>query len=288
MKSNTGTVEVETTRTLVLDFRTAISGSTPFGRSLQLILQTIERDTGSDVTCLYAYEPHKLKSIIWTGNLEHGIDNVQLELSPASSRWLWSLRSVEDIANASADWRVSSFPEVVMNALQRIAVAPLRMDEQLVGVLTTGWKISQANALAADLISGLSSVASSLLRRVRHSEATCDIVAEIARLEAELADLRIADRASEILAQRDPAQETVKAVHRHIERVLEGTDSASTLKQQLETLRSQVQDRRLVNRAKAFLQKTRRMSEEEAYLHLRNASRRERRPLREIANEVLC
>jgi AmiR/NasT family two-component response regulator len=123
---------------------------------------------------------------------------------------------------------------------------------------------------------------------VRHSEATCDIVAEIARLEAELADLRIADRASEILAQRDPAQETVKAVHRHIERVLEGTDSASTLKQQLETLRSQVQDRRLVNRAKAFLQKTRRMSEEEAYLHLRNASRRERRPLREIANEVLC
>lgn len=48
-----------------------------------------------------------------------------------------------------------------------------------------------------------------------------------------------------------------------------------------------LETRKLVERAKGILQRQRNISEEEAYLHLRNQSRRMRRPMRELAEAII-
>ncbi len=57
-------------------------------------------------------------------------------------------------------------------------------------------------------------------------------------------------------------------------------DETLEMKRQLET-------RKLVERAKGILQQKYRLTEEEAYLRLRNESRRQRRPVRELAEEII-
>ena len=52
-------------------------------------------------------------------------------------------------------------------------------------------------------------------------------------------------------------------------------------------MRRQLEVRKLVERAKGILQQRLRLTEEEAYLHLRNESRRQRRPMSELAEEII-
>jgi GAF domain-containing protein len=54
-----------------------------------------------------------------------------------------------------------------------------------------------------------------------------------------------------------------------------------------DALRVALKERKLVERAKGLIQKRRGVSEEEAYLILRNQSRRSRRPMAELAEEVI-
>ena len=58
---------------------------------------------------------------------------------------------------------------------------------------------------------------------------------------------------------------------------------------QLETadMKRQLETRKLVERAKGILQNTHGLSEEEAYLRLRNESRRMRRPMRDLAEAII-
>lgn len=58
-------------------------------------------------------------------------------------------------------------------------------------------------------------------------------------------------------------------------------EEATEMKRQLET-------RKLVERAKGILQRRHQLSEEEAYLRLRNESRRSRRPMREVAEAIIA
>jgi GAF domain-containing protein len=49
----------------------------------------------------------------------------------------------------------------------------------------------------------------------------------------------------------------------------------------------QLADRKILERAKGLLRARHQWSEEDAYLHLRNTSRRRRTPLRQIAHEII-
>ena len=53
-------------------------------------------------------------------------------------------------------------------------------------------------------------------------------------------------------------------------------------------MRRQLETRKIVERAKGLLQHKHGLSEEEAYLQLRNESRRQRRPMRELAEEIIA
>lgn len=59
------------------------------------------------------------------------------------------------------------------------------------------------------------------------------------------------------------------------------------LKQEAMQARQQLEERKIIERAKGVLQQRYSISEEEAYHRLREESRRQRRPLREIADAVL-
>ena len=52
-------------------------------------------------------------------------------------------------------------------------------------------------------------------------------------------------------------------------------------------MRRQLETRKLVERAKGILQQRHGLSEEEAYLRLRNESRRLRRPMKELAEAII-
>jgi AmiR/NasT family two-component response regulator len=59
------------------------------------------------------------------------------------------------------------------------------------------------------------------------------------------------------------------------------------LEQRLPELEEEIAERKLTTQAKVVLQSAYSMSEEQAHLHLRTISRRSRKPLREIAREVI-
>jgi uroporphyrinogen-III synthase len=59
------------------------------------------------------------------------------------------------------------------------------------------------------------------------------------------------------------------------------------LQQEALEVRQQLEARKLVERAKGILQRRHQITEEEAYLRLRNESRRTRRPMRDVAEEII-
>lgn len=61
----------------------------------------------------------------------------------------------------------------------------------------------------------------------------------------------------------------------------------SMLEDQNSLLREQLETRKLVERAKGILQNRHALTEEEAYLRLRNESRRLRRPMKELAEAII-
>jgi uroporphyrinogen-III synthase len=58
------------------------------------------------------------------------------------------------------------------------------------------------------------------------------------------------------------------------------TEESAEMKRQLET-------RKAVERAKGILQRRQNLTEEEAYLRMRNESRRLRRPMKELAEAII-
>ena len=76
------------------------------------------------------------------------------------------------------------------------------------------------------------------------------------------------------------ARSTLAVLAEGFARVERRTISLDELKRQLET-------RKVVERAKGLIQHRHNLSEEEAYLRLRNESRRLRRPMKELAEAII-
>jgi hypothetical protein len=112
------------------------------------------------------------------------------------------------------------------------------------------------------------------------------LAARVSGLEATLADSKIADRVRGLLQEARP-EDAVETVLRHVEQVLRKRQVVDVLERMLRDAEDEVHERSLAGRAKAILQVVHGMSEEEAHLHLRTASRRSRRPIKEIAKSVV-
>lgn len=108
----------------------------------------------------------------------------------------------------------------------------------------------------------------------------------IADLEARLLASKIADRARGLLsddADSDPAE----VIARHVDSVLRTTQTQRILEQVLSGLEEEIQERRLVGEAKQVLRALYGVSEEQAHTRLRLLSRKSRKRLKEVAQQVI-
>ena len=139
------------------------------------------------------------------------------------------------------------------------------------------------NFESLDAAHELTQALASLLLLSRKLRSYDQLAAEISALHFELADEKIADRASGLLEERH-SQDTVAA---HVDRVADSLRFMDELQATIKDVRSQLNSRRLLHDAKQKLRRDNGITEEEAYLTLRHWSRSTRTPLGEIADRVL-
>lgn len=261
-----------------------------FSESLQLVLKAILRDQAGDAVCLYeCVSPATLVLRESEGTTLGRLESATLQLSQQSSYWLWNLNASEWIDDAQQDVRVSDFPETLLHQFTSIVIAPIRQNGHLRGLITLGWR--QVNLSGRDSaiarVRSLVDCAAALLLREPQPSATRRLLAEITQAESELANLKIAQWATDYVNSAKWTERESFRLQQHVSRVLDAADINQNLREHLTILQSRLHDRRLLATAKARVQHVFGMTEESAYLFLRNTSRRTRRPLRDIAQAVL-
>ena len=112
------------------------------------------------------------------------------------------------------------------------------------------------------------------------------LVERLAELEARLMDSKIADRVRGYLEDQTDSDPT-EAIVRHVETVLRPTRTRIMLEQVLSELEEEIEERRLVGQAKRIMQARDSVSEEQAYIELRLRSRKSRKPLKDVARQVI-
>lgn len=116
---------------------------------------------------------------------------------------------------------------------------------------------------------------------------TAVMAARAVSLDVELTELKISERTQGLLAEQTGAEEAVEAIVRHVRQVLDHRQLGVVFDQLLPYLEERVADRKLLVQAKSLLQARHGLSEEQAYVLLRNRSRSTRKRLREVAEETI-
>jgi AmiR/NasT family two-component response regulator len=111
--------------------------------------------------------------------------------------------------------------------------------------------------------------------------------ARIGEMEAELVDAKISARIIGLLADEVGTKDIIGTIESHVAGVLRPSQFGTMLQETLRDLEEEIAERKLTAQAKAVLQSDTGMSEEQAHLHLRTISRRSRKPMKEIARELI-
>jgi len=117
------------------------------------------------------------------------------------------------------------------------------------------------------------------------SERVLALAIRISRLQAEVADLKIADRTRGFLERAVPNATEIMA--EHVAEVSRAHRLEALLEQKVRELEIQLSERRLVSEANSLLRSSYGLSEEQAYGRLRLTSRRSRQRLGEVARRFL-
>jgi hypothetical protein len=186
------------------------------------------------------------------------------------------------VEKCSSGWVV---PGTVRDGI-RVASFPLRANGEEAARLVFGFLASEVPPHSQLVLSRIIAAAETIWEFGQRAEGYAAVAARVAALEIELAGSKIAERARGLL---DTASETdaVDTLARHIEIVLRPRPLSGLMEQLLKSLEEELAARELTAQAKAVLQDTQGMSEEEAHRHLRVASRRSRRTVTEIARELI-
>lgn len=125
-----------------------------------------------------------------------------------------------------------------------------------------------------------------LLRRARFGGSELvRLTSRIAALEAQLADVKISERAHGLAQQKDVMHKAM-SLRAHINSVLNSRPLEQILTDHLVTLECRVKERSVLSDAKNVLQRTLQLSEEDAYFALRGACRSTRSRLVDVAQQV--
>jgi hypothetical protein len=164
---------------------------------------------------------------------------------------------------------------------------PLHAGEEVTGSLLFVFRGAVIAAQARPLLERISAAIEQVWRLSLLPDAYAQQAARIGELETELADSKIADRARGLLASGVPSRDSLDTIIRHVESVLRPGQLGTVLGQMTEQIEQEIAERELANRAKAVLQRRYGMSEDQAHVHLRLVSRKSRKRLRDVAQDVL-
>jgi hypothetical protein len=178
-------------------------------------------------------------------------------------------------------------PEGALNGANPLVAAyPLRTDGIIDGVLAFVFRA----ALSSETSPRLDCIAASIAAVWAAAPAPrryLELVNRVAELEAQLIDSKIAERVRGFLENRG-GPDPVHAITRHVERVLRPAPTRRILEQIRHELEDEIEARSLGARAKEVLQSAYAMSEEQAHAHLRSVSRRSRKRLKDVAEELIA
>lgn len=164
---------------------------------------------------------------------------------------------------------------------------PLRVHEAVTGTLAF---VFGRNAIAPGARAALGRIARVMEEVWRLSllpETYARNAARIGEMETALTDSKIADRARGLLANGTAPRDAVDTIVRHAESVLRPGQLGAALGQLTCEIEREIAERELANRAKEILQSRYGISEDQAHVHLRLVSRKSRKPLRDVARDVL-
>ncbi len=146
---------------------------------------------------------------------------------------------------------------------------------------------SASSSNAPHVLQQIARVCQSIWRNWHNHTAYVRDILRIADLEAELADSKIADRAQALLAMGEAHTNPITTISQSVATVLGPYQLGKVLKKLVEDLERDVAEYAVIRQAKEYLQERQSITEAQAYLHLRQVSRQTRRPLPDIATELV-
>jgi hypothetical protein len=162
---------------------------------------------------------------------------------------------------------------------------PLFGEDNISGLVTFAFWATEVEQKKLDVLVRLAR----LIQAVYHlPRSTARLITKVGSLEVELAAIKISERTLGLLGEGTLFAESIETVVRHVETVLAKRPAETMLQQLLPDLEDRVAERKLVVKAKEVLQRRDGISEEQAYMHLRNRSRASRKRLKEVARELIA
>jgi hypothetical protein len=210
---------------------------------------------------------------------------IALKEAGADGYALYQLDPETEVRRLKYAWGLS-VPESVDAGLT-VEWFPLRSGEPVTGMLAFIFRDGVISPATRVVLERVAAAMAEVWRLSLVPASYAQNAARIGELETELADSKIDDRARGLLANGDPSADAIDIIVRHVESVLRPGQLGTVLGQLTQEMEREIAERELTNRAKAILQSRYGMSEEQAHVHLRLVSRKSRKRLRDVAQEVL-
>jgi hypothetical protein len=165
---------------------------------------------------------------------------------------------------------------------------PLRVSASVVGMLAFSFG---ATPIPEDRIEVLDRMARAIETLHCLPYLAAQLFDRVNGVETDIVTAKIGTRAQGLLddnrQEEAPHSEAIEVIERHLETVLRSSRLWMALERLLRDGEEELAERKLTTQAKTLLQQVHGMSEQEAYQHLRAASRRSRKPIPDIAREVI-
>jgi hypothetical protein len=265
--------------------------ATGFIRSIEMLLLLGLEEAEADSCSLYIYDPQlrTLSLRTRTGAYAEKIGSARVQMSSQATEWFEALDGPAIVQLcAVTDVRTESFPEVFEDSMCTLTMVRAELGAEASCLLNFGYR--KQRVPEDGTLTGLTLLARSvaaLLMEEAGLQELVELAKRAGKLEAELADIKIAERVNGFIESKARCAEVIPGLASHIDGVLGGGRLREELRQRVDELEEKVHDRRLINHAKARLQQVAMLTEDQAYLHMRNASRKTRKPLVVVAQEVL-